>query len=88
MTYNTLKKFNNQIYSGMRIGGSHQWLYDNGKWFETKLTPDVWQFSFHSIKTLFQNAPINSGAIKLVINDQIGGVLAMIIPNRKVTKNE
>ena len=46
----------------MRIGGSHQWLYDNGKWFETKLTPDVWQFSFHSIKTRFQNAPINSGA--------------------------
>ena len=34
MTYNSLKKYNNQLYSGMRIGGSHKWHYDNGEWFE------------------------------------------------------
>ncbi|MEJ2295830.1 MAG: hypothetical protein P8Y23_13830, partial [Candidatus Lokiarchaeota archaeon] len=62
MTYNSLKKFNSQIYSGMRIGGSHKWHYDNGEWYETKLTPNVWQFSFHSLKTRFNSAPINSGA--------------------------
>ena len=46
----------------MRIGGSHKWHYNNGKWYETKLAPDMWQFSFHSLKTRFYNAPINSGA--------------------------
>jgi hypothetical protein len=62
LTYNSLKKFNSQIYSGMRIGGSHKWHYDNGEWCETKLTPNMWQFSFHSLKTRFHSAPTNSGA--------------------------
>jgi len=60
--YDTLKKFNDQIYTGMRIGSSHNWNYNNGKWTETKLTPDMWHFSFQSVKTRFHNAPINSGA--------------------------
>ena len=79
--YDTLKRFNNQIYSGMRIGGSHKWHYNNGKWYETKLAPDMWQFSFQSIKTRFHNAPINSGAkVKTkyhwyIIADQIASKL-------------
>ena len=60
--YDSLKQFNDQLYSGMRIGGSHKWDYNNGKWLETKLAPDMWQFSFHSVKTRFHNAPINTGA--------------------------
>lgn len=60
--YDALKKFNGQTYSGMQIGDSHKWHYNDGKWFETKLAPDMWEFAFHSIKTRFHNAPINSGA--------------------------
>lgn len=60
--YDSLKKFNDHVYSGMRIGGSHKWNYNNGKWFETKLTPEVWEFAFQSVKTRFHNAPINTGA--------------------------
>ena len=79
--YDTLKKYNDQIYSGMQIGNSHQWHYNNGKWVETKLTPDMWQFSFQSIKTRFHNAPISSGAkVKTkyhwyIIADQIASKL-------------
>ncbi len=36
--YNTLKTFNNKIYTGMTIGDSHKWNYSNGKWLETKKT--------------------------------------------------
>lgn len=79
--YDTLKKFNDKVYSGMQIGNSHKWHYNNGKWFETKLTPDMWQFSFQSIKTRFYNAPFNSGAkVKTkyhwyIIADQIASKL-------------
>ena len=60
--YDKLKHYNGQIYTGMKIGGSHKWRYNNGKWFETKVTPDQWTFNFQSIKTRFQSAPMNSGA--------------------------
>ena len=46
----------------MKIGGTHKWLYNNGKWFETKVAPDQWTFNYQSTKTRFQSAPINSGA--------------------------
>lgn len=60
--YDRLKDYNGQIYTGMKIGGSHKWHYDNGKWFETKVAPNQWTFNFQSTKTRFYSAPTNSGA--------------------------
>jgi hypothetical protein len=60
--YDKLKDYNGQIYTGMKIGATHKWHYNNGKWFETKIAPDQWTFNFQSIKTRFQSAPMNSGA--------------------------
>ncbi|MFX1447507.1 MAG: hypothetical protein ACFFCG_05160 [Promethearchaeota archaeon] len=60
--YDKLKDYNGQIYTGMKIGGSHKWHYNDGRWFETKITPNQWTFNFQSIKTRFQSAPMNSGA--------------------------
>ncbi|MFX0007033.1 MAG: hypothetical protein ACFFA7_04160 [Promethearchaeota archaeon] len=60
--YNSLKKFNNKVYTGMRVGLSHKWHYTNSKWFETKQEPDKWSFKFESLKTRINSAPINTGA--------------------------
>lgn len=60
--YNTLKLYKNKIYSGMEIGKSHYWNYNNGKWEETKKAPDRWSFRFDSMKTRINPAPVNSGA--------------------------
>jgi hypothetical protein len=48
--YNWLKDFHGQKYSGMKIGLSHTWQYDAGKWKETKITPDEWEFTFKVTK--------------------------------------
>ncbi len=60
--YNKLKTYNNKIYSGMEIGNSHSWNYNNGKWYEIKEAPDRWKIKFDSVKTRVNSAPINSGA--------------------------
>ncbi len=60
--YNNLKTYNNKTYTGMRVGGTHNWDYNNGKWHETKEAPDKWSFKFKSIKTRVNPAPINTGA--------------------------
>jgi hypothetical protein len=60
--FNTLKKFNDKIYTGMAIGGSHHWHYNNGNWFETKKAPDRWTINYKSLKTRAHSAPLNSGA--------------------------
>ena len=60
--YNELKEFNNQTYTGMSIGGTHYWIYNNGKWVEIKQTPDRWKIEFDSLKTRARAAPQNSGA--------------------------
>ncbi|KAF8905738.1 hypothetical protein CPB84DRAFT_1890942 [Gymnopilus junonius] len=39
--YNALKTFKGQVYTGMPIGGSHTWNYDQGVWKETKEEPDL-----------------------------------------------
>jgi hypothetical protein len=79
--YDRLKDYNGQIYTGMKIGNNHKWNYNNGKWFETKIAPDQWNFNYQSIKTRFHSAPMNSGA-KLntkyhwyIIADQIASKL-------------
>jgi len=60
--YNSYKSYNNKIYTGMVIGGTHQWKYIDGKWNEVKKAPDRWNFSFNSIKTRLHAAPLNTGA--------------------------
>jgi hypothetical protein len=75
--YNALKKFNDKIYTGMTIGDSHYWNYNNGKWIETKTAPDRWKIKFESLKTRVNSAPYNTGAHKgtkfhwYIIADQI-----------------
>ncbi|MFW9771286.1 MAG: hypothetical protein ACFFEO_03840 [Candidatus Thorarchaeota archaeon] len=57
-----MKKYKDQIYTGMKVGGTHHWNYNDGKWEETKVTPDQWTIKFNSIKRRVNNAPINTGA--------------------------
>ena len=54
--------YNNKIYTGMKVGSSHYWNYNNGKWYETKEAPDKWSFQFNSLKTRVNPAPNNTGA--------------------------
>ena len=46
----------------MKIGGTHQWNYNNGKWVETKISPEEWNIKFTSVKTRMVSAPTNTGA--------------------------
>ena len=62
--YDELKKYNGEIYTGMQIGTSHNWLYPNGKWVETKVAPDKWEFTFDSLKVRNCPAGDNTGAAK------------------------
>jgi len=61
-TYDDLKIYNGKIYTGMPIGSSHNWLYPNGRWVETKVAPDKWQFSFESLKHRNRLSGDNTGA--------------------------
>jgi hypothetical protein len=60
--FDKMKTYNGQKYSGMKVGTGHDWDYQPGEWKETKVTPDMWQFSFGTIKRRHQAAPIGSGA--------------------------
>jgi hypothetical protein len=40
IAYNDFNEFEGQRYTGMKIGPSHKWYYDQGEWKETKITPD------------------------------------------------
>jgi len=60
--YNSLKVHNKKLYTGMKVGSSHYWNYNNGKWYETKEAPDKWSFQFNSLKTRVNPAPNNTGA--------------------------
>ena len=60
--YNTYKIHEKKVYTGMRVGSSHHWDYNNGKWIETKKAPDQWSFTFNSLKRRLNTAPKNTGA--------------------------
>ena len=62
MAYDDRKTFQGRIYSGMRVGGRHDWDYPEGRWQETKIAPDQWSFSFASTKRRRHRAPAGSGA--------------------------
>lgn len=60
-SYNEFKNFGTQQYSGMKVGRSHKWYYDKGEWYETKITPDLWEISYNVIKRRAGHAPEGSG---------------------------
>jgi hypothetical protein len=61
VSYDDVKFHNGQQYTGMSIGRSHKWYYDKGDWRETKITPDLWEISYHVTKRRAGHAPEGSG---------------------------
>ncbi|MFX1294244.1 MAG: hypothetical protein ACFFD2_05225, partial [Promethearchaeota archaeon] len=61
--YNAFKEYNGQKYTGMKVGGTHNWNYNNGLWNEIKVTPDKWKFEFNSLKSRCHLAPPGTGAL-------------------------
>jgi hypothetical protein len=60
-TYNEFKQFEGQRYTGMKVGRSHKWYYDQGEWKEKKITPDLWEISYAVTKRRAGKAPEGSG---------------------------
>ena len=60
-TYDAFKEFEGRRYTGMRVGRSHKWYYDQGEWKETKLTPDEWKIEYSVTKRRAGKAPEGSG---------------------------
>jgi hypothetical protein len=60
-TYNEFKEFEGQRYTGMKVGRSHKWNYDQGVWKEKKITPDLWEISYAVTKRRAGKAPEGSG---------------------------
>ena len=61
VSYNEFKEFEGKKYTGMKIGRSHKWYYDQGEWKEKKITPDLWQISYAVTKRRAGRAPEGSG---------------------------
>ena len=60
-TYNQFKEFEGKKYTGMKVGRGHRWHYDTGFWKETKMTPDLWEFTYAVRKRRVGRAPEGSG---------------------------
>jgi hypothetical protein len=60
-SYNKYKEYKGTQYTGMKIGRSHKWYYDQGEWRETKVTPDLWEISYAVTKRRAGKAPEGSG---------------------------
>ncbi|HEX6333942.1 MAG TPA: hypothetical protein VFZ78_06930 [Flavisolibacter sp.] len=60
-SYNEFREFEGQQYTGMKIGRSHKWYYDEGEWKEKKITPDLWEISYAVTKRRAGKAPEGSG---------------------------
>lgn len=61
-SYDQLKEFGGQRYTGMKVGRRHKWRYDAGTWTEKKITPDKWDFEYAVTKRRAGKAPEGSGA--------------------------
>jgi hypothetical protein len=61
VSYDQLKEFEGRKYTGMKVGRSHKWYYDQGEWKEKKVTPDLWQISYAVTKRRAGKAPEGSG---------------------------
>lgn len=60
--YNKFKEYKGKRYSGMKIGGTHKWYYDQGEWKERKKTPEEWDIFYQTTKRRAGKAPKGSGA--------------------------
>src|SRR4051812_15048779 len=49
-SYNTPKKFEGKRYTGMKVGRTHHWYYDQGDWKEKKVTPEKWELTYSTTK--------------------------------------
>jgi hypothetical protein len=61
VSYDDFNEFEGRKYTGMKVGRSHKWYYDQGVWKETKVTPDLWQISYAVTKRRAGKAPEGSG---------------------------
>jgi hypothetical protein len=61
VSYDEFKEFEGQKYTGMKIGRSHKWYYDQGEWKEKKVTPDLWEISYAVTKRRAGRAPEGAG---------------------------
>jgi hypothetical protein len=61
-SYNKFKVHGGKQYTGMKIGRSHKWYYDQGIWKERKITPDQWEIEYKVNKRRAGKAPEGSGA--------------------------
>lgn len=60
-SYNKFKEFKGKKYTGMKVGRSHKWYYEQGVWKERKIMPDKWDFTYDVKKRRVGNAPESSG---------------------------
>jgi len=60
-SYDQYKFFEGKQYTGMQVGRSHKWYYDQGEWKETKVTPDMWRIFYSVTKRRAGKAPKGSG---------------------------
>src|SRR5690625_161183 len=60
--YNRFKTYRGKRYTGMKVGGTHKWYYDEGVWKERKTTPDAWDIYYKTRKRRAGKAPEKSGA--------------------------
>jgi hypothetical protein len=61
LSYEKFKEYQGREYTGMAVGRSHKWYYDQGEWKETKITPDEWEISYSVTKRRAGKAPEGSG---------------------------
>lgn len=61
VSYNEFKTYEGRRYTGMKIGRSHKWYYDQGEWKEKKITHDLWEISYAVTKRRAGRAPEGSG---------------------------
>src|SRR5262247_3288064 len=61
VSYDDFKEFEGRKYTGMKVGRSHKWYYDQGEWKEKKITPDKWEFTYAVKKRRAGKAPEGSG---------------------------
>src|SRR2546421_1038781 len=61
VSYDEFKTHEGRRHTGMKVGRSHKWYYDQGEWKEKKITPDLWQISYAVTKRRAGRAPEGSG---------------------------
>jgi hypothetical protein len=59
--YDRYKSYGGEQYTGMKVGGTHKWNYDQGEWRERKQTPDDWKIYYKTPKRRVGKAPEESG---------------------------